>query len=43
MRNRCLNSVLVLPAISAPEFVVDDMIDAIDADENGVIDAGEFR
>ncbi|CAB9513953.1 5-Nucleotidase [Seminavis robusta] len=25
-----------------PDFVVDDMIDAIDADEDGVIDAGEF-
>ena len=25
-----------------PEFVVNDMIDAIDADEDGVIDAGEF-
>lgn len=25
-----------------PDFVVDDMINSIDADENGVIDAGEF-
>ena len=25
-----------------PEFVLDDMIDAIDIGEDGVIDAGEF-
>lgn len=25
-----------------PDFVIDDMINSIDADENGVIDAGEF-
>lgn len=25
-----------------PDFVVDDMIDAIDVGEDGVIDAGEF-
>ena len=25
-----------------PDFVIDDMIDAIDSDEDGVIDAGEF-
>jgi len=25
-----------------PEFFIDDMIDAIDVDDDGVIDAGEF-